>query len=77
MYCTIILYFGTTHVLHHLCYSIPHYYAKQATKELIPILGDKYYYDTTNIMLAFYKALKECRYVDDISGTQYYKTKCI
>jgi hypothetical protein len=46
-------------------------------KGVIPILGDKYYYDTTNIILALYKALKECRYVDDISGTQYYKTKCI
>jgi omega-6 fatty acid desaturase (delta-12 desaturase) len=68
---------GTTHVLHHLCYSIPHYYAKQATEELKSILGDKYYYDTTNIMLAFYRAIKECRYVDDIMGTQYYKTKCI
>ena len=66
---------GTTHVLHHLCFSIPHYYAKQATKELIPILGDKYYYDDTNILLALYNTMNECNYVDDIVGTQYYKTK--
>jgi omega-6 fatty acid desaturase (delta-12 desaturase) len=70
---------GTTHVLHHLCYSIPHYYAKQATEELIPILGENYHYDDTNIIIAFFKTMKECRYVDDIIGTQYYKTttKCI
>ena len=41
------------------------------------LLGDKYIYDTTNIMVAFYRALKECRYIDDIMGTQYYKQKVI
>jgi omega-6 fatty acid desaturase (delta-12 desaturase) len=64
-------------MLHHLCYSIPHYYAKQATSEIIPILGDNYHYDDTNIIIAFFKTIHECRYVDDIIGTQYYKSKCI
>jgi omega-6 fatty acid desaturase (delta-12 desaturase) len=68
-------YIGSTHVVHHLCYSIPHYYAKQATEELKPILGDNYHYDSSNIIVAFFRTVGECRYVDDITGTQYYKTK--
>lgn len=66
---------GSTHVVHHLCYSIPHYYAKPATDELKVLLGDKYHYDNTNIFVAFYRTISECQYVEDITGIQRYKQK--
>ena len=66
---------GSTHILHHLSYRIPHYYAKQATDELKIVLGDKYNYDDTPFFVALYNTMKECNYVDDVTGIQYFKTK--
>ena len=66
---------GSTHILHHLSYSIPHYYAKQATNELKLVLGDKYNYDSTPFYIALYKTMNVCNYVEEVTGIQYYKTK--
>ena len=66
-------YIGSTHVLHHLNYRIPFYWAKEATEELKKVLGNEYKYDDTNFMVALYKAIDTCIYVDDIKGEQYYK----
>ena len=67
-------YIGSTHVLHHLNYRIPFYWAKEATEDIKKVLGKEYYnYDNTNFLIALYKAVNECIYVDDIEGVQYYK----
>lgn len=66
-------YIGSTHVLHHLNYRVPHYYAKQATKELKSALGASYKYDRRPIAEAMIDTMKRCNYVDDVNGTQYYK----
>lgn len=66
-------YIGSTHILHHLNYRISFYWAKEATEEIKKVLGRQYRYDNTNFLLAFYKAVDECNYVDGINGLQYYK----
>jgi omega-6 fatty acid desaturase (delta-12 desaturase) len=66
-------YIGSTHVLHHLNYRIPFYWAKEATEEIKKVLGKEYKYDDMNFLLAYYKGISECNYVDEITGEQYYK----
>ena len=66
-------YIGSTHVLHHLNYRIPFYWAKEATVEIKKVLGNEYKFDNTNFLIAFFKAVNECNYVDEIEGIQYYK----
>lgn len=66
-------YIGSTHVLHHLNYRIPFHCAKEATEELKKALGIQYKYDDTNFLIALYKAIDTCIYVDEIEGEQYYK----
>jgi len=66
-------YIGSTHVLHHLNYRIPFYWAKEATEEIKKVLGKEYRYDDTNFLVAYYKGVSECNYVDEIKGEQYYK----
>jgi omega-6 fatty acid desaturase (delta-12 desaturase) len=65
---------GSTHVAHHVNYQIPHYRAREMTKELKEQLGDLYKYDPTPICTALLKVAKTCHYVDDIKGNQYYKS---
>jgi fatty acid desaturase len=64
---------GTTHVLHHMNYSIPHYRAVEYSKEIKKVLGDCYLYDPTPIHEAIFRTTRECVYVDSLEGTQYYK----
>tara|TARA_B100001989_G_C24497969_1_gene443241 strand:- start:95 stop:1180 length:1086 start_codon:yes stop_codon:yes gene_type:complete len=64
---------GSTHVMHHLKYSIPHYRAQQCTKELKIILQKHYRFDSTPILESLLKTAKSCHYVDDITGIQKYK----
>jgi omega-6 fatty acid desaturase (delta-12 desaturase) len=66
---------GSTHVLHHLNYKIPFYYAKEATKELKSILGEKYIYDDTNIIKSYIYTNNKCKYVQSYKGIQYYMDK--
>lgn len=66
---------GSTHVLHHINYKIPFYYAKEATKELKLVLGKKYNYDDTNIIKSFFDTNNKCKYVQSSNGTQYYMDK--
>ena len=64
---------GTTHVAHHLKYNVPHYRAQKFTKDLKHILEKHYTYDPTPIFNAIIKVAKNCHYVDDLNGKQYYK----
>ena len=64
---------GTTHVLHHLNFSIPHYRAQEYTKEIKKVLGEYYLYDPMPIHKALFRSARECVYVESVEGTQYYK----
>jgi len=66
---------GTTHVAHHLNVSVPHYRAVACTKELKELLGDRYLFDNTPIVIAVFKTARDCMYVDRVDGVQNYKTK--
>jgi omega-6 fatty acid desaturase / acyl-lipid omega-6 desaturase (Delta-12 desaturase) len=65
-----------THVVHHLFPTIPHYHAVQATKAVRPILADYYQFDSTPILKAVWREVKQCIYVepqdDDGKGIFWY-----
>ena len=65
---------GTTHICHHLQYTVPHYSAVECTYELQNLLIPKsiYLYDSTDIIEALWNTSKHCHYVDDIEGMQFY-----
>jgi len=67
---------GSTHVCHHVFSYMPCYNAVEATKHLKAFLEPRglYNYDPTPFPLAAYRVAKTCHYVDDVHGTQYYKT---
>lgn len=64
---------GSTHVAHHIKYSIPHYRAEALTKELKIVLGSYYNYDPKPIITALIHTSKTCHYVDGLEGIQKYK----
>lgn len=49
---------GSTHVLHHLFSSIPHYNAKEANREVKRILGAKYNFDHKKIWKSLWSVAK-------------------
>jgi len=49
-----------THVVHHLFSTMPHYHAEEATKAVIPLLGDYYRFDSTPIFTALWRSFGEC-----------------
>jgi fatty acid desaturase len=65
---------GTTHVLHHLNFSIPHYRAEEYTMAIRQVLGAAYVFDQTPIHKALFRTAMQCRYVESVNGTQYYKS---
>ena len=64
---------GSTHVVHHLNYKIPHYIAKDTTEEIKVILGKYYNYKDSSIIKELYNINKYCLYVSSEDGEQYYK----
>ena len=65
---------GSTHILHHINYKIPHYRARTITPKLRKLLEEEgvYNYDDRLVLLAYYQTLKRCQYVEKIEGVQYY-----
>jgi omega-6 fatty acid desaturase (delta-12 desaturase) len=64
---------GSTHVLHHLNFRIPHYHAREATDALIPLLGTLYRKDDTPLLQALFAMSKSCDHTDGVQGVQWYK----
>jgi len=68
---------GSTHVLHHLFHTIPHYHAVEATECLRAYLEPKglYNFDPTPGWKALNEIGKNCHFVDsNTNGVQYYKS---
>ena len=65
---------GATHVAHHVCSAVPHYRAEALRDALIPVLGQRYCVDDTPIWKALYLVARDCRYMEGLSGTQFWKT---
>jgi len=52
-----------THVVHHLFFQMPHYHAEEATRAVVPLLGDYYRCDRTPIWRAVYSSFAKCNVV--------------
>ncbi|KAJ2700384.1 hypothetical protein H4R19_005474 [Coemansia spiralis] len=62
-----------THVAHHLFSQIPHYHAEEATRHLKKKLGSYYNYDDTNFLVALYRSMRYCHFVDDSGSVLFYR----
>eukprot|EP01121_Diplochlamys_sp_Union-15-3_P010877 TRINITY_DN3101_c0_g1_i1.p1 TRINITY_DN3101_c0_g1~~TRINITY_DN3101_c0_g1_i1.p1 ORF type:complete len:390 (-),score=39.23 TRINITY_DN3101_c0_g1_i1:60-1229(-) len=63
-----------THVCHHIFSRIPHYYAEEATKHLIPVLSDYYLKDNRTIFKALWHVRRNCHFVEDEGDVLYSKS---
>uniref|UniRef100_A0A0D9XJ09 Fatty acid desaturase domain-containing protein n=1 Tax=Leersia perrieri TaxID=77586 RepID=A0A0D9XJ09_9ORYZ len=66
-----------THVLHHIFPSMPHYHAMEATKAMRSVLGEYYRFDSTPIIKATLREVKECIYVEpgEHNGVYWYNKR--
>eukprot|EP00906_Rhabdomonas_costata_P032586 RCo045901 len=51
---------GSTHVAHHLCHTMPHYHAWEATRALQAAFPKAYLYDPTPIIPAMWRVARRC-----------------
>ncbi|KAM3289017.1 delta(12)-fatty-acid desaturase FAD2 [Capsicum chacoense] len=62
-------YAPSTHLIHHLFSTIPHYNALEATEAVKPLLGEYYQFDDTPFYKAFWREISECIYVEKDEGS--------
>jgi omega-6 fatty acid desaturase (delta-12 desaturase) len=69
-----------THVAHHLFSNMPHYHCQEATKALLPILGDYYVRDSVSpglkgVAEALWTTTQYCQFVEDVGNVLWFKFK--
>ena len=64
-----------THVAHHIFLNMPHYYLKDATEAIKPILGDYYREAKDSIWTSFWRSSRECIFVPNEGQKVYYQPK--
>ncbi|ORX49540.1 fatty acid desaturase [Hesseltinella vesiculosa] len=62
-----------THVAHHFFSTMPHYHAEEATVHIKKALGKHYQFDDTSIPVALFRAVKQCRFVEDEGDVVFFK----
>ena len=62
-----------THVAHHIFLSMPHYYLKDATTAIKPIMGEHFRESKDSIWTSFWRSARECIYVPDEGQKIYYQ----
>eukprot|EP01061_Rhynchopus_euleeides_P006183 TRINITY_DN15252_c0_g1_i1.p1 TRINITY_DN15252_c0_g1~~TRINITY_DN15252_c0_g1_i1.p1 ORF type:complete len:651 (+),score=287.96 TRINITY_DN15252_c0_g1_i1:55-1953(+) len=65
---------GSTHVLHHISFQLPHYRAEAATEVFRGRYPHLYRYDSRSLLTTLMEVSRYCHYVDDVTGVQYYKS---
>jgi omega-6 fatty acid desaturase (delta-12 desaturase) len=65
------------HVVHHLFSRIPFYHAEEATKAIIPVLGQRYHRDERPFLKTLVETYTTCEYVHDVNlnGIFHWATK--
>ena len=60
-----------THVVHHMCSSIPFYHAYEATDAIRTVMGNHYNEDRdTPLMQALFRNIRDCRFVEESEGME-------
>ncbi|WVQ96718.1 hypothetical protein IAU59_003825 [Kwoniella sp. CBS 9459] len=62
-----------THVAHHISSKIPHYNAWEATDALKKFLGPHYQRSDENVLIACYKAYRDCLYIEEGQDIAFYR----
>lgn len=62
-----------THIVHHLCSTIPHYNLRGANKHLIPVLGPYYKKSKFSTWESMKMAYEYCRFVPNNGGVLYFE----